>query len=598
LRGLFRKLAARGAFVLALLFAFAAAFLVDRFSPPPSADVSRGSEAAFARGLHPRELDEGVLARRWTKPVAVVAFRFLPPVPLTLQVRVAGQQGPVLVSAGGVLLGAIAPGRFAGNFEPVPEDDGALDVELRSEGFATDDGRVVGTLLNRVSVSYEPKTRLPPWPLAVAFLAPALAAVVLGRGAGMAPAAAARLAILTAVLEAAAVWPCGVVRSGYTLVLAGAITGGFAVAAGFAWVVARSHPEARAWAFAAVTAAVLVQGLAATHPLLVVSDAVFHAHNLEAVSRGELFLTSVTPHATPFRFPYGVSFYVLLAPLLRLGLDPVALVRVGAALAGVGASAVLFGLLVTSGPMRAGLAVVLFQLLPVTFQLFSFGNFSNVFGQAVTVAFFAWWAGRGWGGWPVGAVLLAVAGLAHLSTAIVILVLVAALALARGRALVREPARLLALGLGLGLAAVYYLHFWGLAIEQLPRLLEGSGRDGRPDVFAAVWRQGRAALLQWGAPAIALAVVGRPDPGGAGLDRDLAAYWGAGAVLAAAAVVSPLEVRYLYALALPLAVAAAQGVIVLGKRRDTAFAAALLVALQAALLGREVVEALVYRYRR
>src|SRR5262249_57086919 len=96
----------------------------------------------------------------------------------------------------------------------------------------------------------------------------------------------------------------------------------------------------------------------------------------------------------------------------------------------------------------AGLAVAVLQLLPVTFDLFSFGNLSNVFGQAVTVAFFAWWAGRAPGGWPVGALLLAVAGLAHLSSLIVITVLAGALAVFRGRALFADRARLVALVAG------------------------------------------------------------------------------------------------------------------------------------------------------
>jgi hypothetical protein len=406
------------------------------------------------------------------------------------------------------------------------------------------------------------------------------------------------VAVAVTGLEAAALWPFGLVRSPYALELAGGLAGGLAAAAGFAWMVSRRRSEARAWAFAAAMAAVAVQGLAATHPLLVVSDAVFHAHNLEAVSRGELFLTSLTPHVRPFRFPYGVSFYVLLVPLLRLGFDPVALVQGGASLAGVAASAVLFAFLAPSGPARAGLAVVLLQLLPVTFALFSFGNLSNVFGQAVTVAFVAWWSGRGRGGPALGGLLLAAACLAHLSALIVILTLLAALAIGRARTLAREPARLLALGIGLGAAGLYYQHFWGLVAEQLPRLAEGGGREGAPGILQAAWLQARAAVQQWGAPAILLGVAGRPRPSRGALDRDLAAYWCAGGILLAAAVVSPLEVRYLYALTVPLAVAAAGGAIRLGGRPVTALVAGVLVLAQVALAGWTVAEALLYRYRR
>jgi hypothetical protein len=600
LRGGFRSIAESGGLAVSLLVALAAAFVVDRFTPPPTADVLRGSEAAFARGLFPREIDDGVLARRWTKPAAVVSFRTLPGVPLGLQVRVAGHERSVFVSAAGVPLGAIAPGRFAGNFDVAPPADGRLDLELRTDGFATDDGRILGTLLNRVSLTYpSPRTppRLPPLALVLAFVGPALLAVLGGRAAGLPRIAASLVALTVSVLEAALVWPCGVVRSPYATTLAVLLAAGVAAAVAFAAFVGRRRPEARPWAFAAILLAVVVQGIAATHPLLVVSDAVFHAHNLEAVSRGELFLTSLTPHARPFRFPYGVSFYVALVPFLRLGVDAVDLVQSGAAIAGIAGSAALFALLaLTAGARVAGIAVGVFQLLPVTFDLFSFGNLSNVFGQAVTVAFFAWWTGGAPGGWPIGAMLLAVAGLAHLSSLIVITILAAALALFRGRALVRDRARLVALVVGLGLAGLYYLHFWPLVAEQLPRLSEGSGREGGPGVWDALWSQARAALQQWGLPAIILALLGRPHPSGDGLDRELGAYWAAGALLAAAAVVSPLEARYLYALGVPLAIAAAQGSPSAPRWRTVL--SGVLLALQAALAVRGVAEALVHRYRR
>ena len=146
----------------------------------------------------------------------------------------------------------------------------------------------------------------------------------------------------------------------------------------------------------------LVQVVVGASPLMIVSDAVFHANNLARVAEGNVFLTSMTQHATPFRFPYGVSFYALLTPLYRAGLDPVGLVRWGAALAGVAAAGGLFAALVPRGPRLAAAAVGVLQLLPGTVDVLSFGNLSNAFAQAVTVLFFAWWvsgrAARGWWG--------------------------------------------------------------------------------------------------------------------------------------------------------------------------------------------------------
>ena len=56
--------------------------------------------------------------------------------------------------------------------------------------------------------------------------------------------------------------------------------------------------------------------------------------------------------------------------------------------------------------------------------------------------------------------------------------------------------------------------------------------------------------------------MGAPRAGraAAGLDRDLTAWWIGAALLALPAVVSPLEVRYLYALTAPVAAAAGLGV--------------------------------------
>ena len=209
-----------------------------------------------------------------------------------------------------------------------------------------------------------------------------------------------------------------------------------------------------------------MQVVAGTSPLMVVSDAVFHANKLVRGGRAATCSrSSVTQHARPFRFPYGVSFYAVLAPLARAGLDTVALVRVGAAAAGLVATA---GCL-PSGPRpprpaAAALSAVLLQLLPGTFDVaYSYGNLSNAFGQAVTVLFFCWWAGRAPGGWPVGAALLALAALAHFSSFVFAVALVLALVIAEvaGR-LIRDRTRLWRRRRGARPPpALYYAHFGG-----------------------------------------------------------------------------------------------------------------------------------------
>jgi hypothetical protein len=328
---------------------------------------------------------------------------------------------------------------------------------------------------------------------------------------------------------------------------------------------------------------------------MVVSDAVFHANNLLRVVAGNLWITSQTQHSPPFQFPYGISFYVLLAPLFRLGLDAVWLVRGGAAVAGLAGSAALVWMLAPQGAARAGLAVVVLQLLPMTFDLYSFGNLSNVFAQALTALFFAWWAAGGPGGWPLGALLVAVAAMGHLSSFVVLAVLSAALLVAWRGEWRRARWRVLSAAVGLAVAALYYVQFLPLAMAQLPRLAEGStaGAAGRA-VTAPLF----AVVRQWGLPVIVLALAGLPRPGRGPLDRDLSAYWTAGAILAVVAMLSPLEVRYAYALGPPLAAAAAAGAVrawsygTAGRLGVAALGLA-----QAAIASRNLVESVLWRYR-
>src|SRR4029078_3663502 len=224
-------------------------------------------------------------------------------------------------------------------------------------------------------------------------------------------------------------------------------------------------------------------------------------------------------------------------------------------------SAGLFLLLAARGPATAACSVVLLQLLPGTFDVYSYGNLSNVFAQSMTALFFCWWAGRARGGWPLGAALLAAGALGHFSSLVVLVVLCACLVLMRRRGPGVDRTRVIAVAVGLGLALLYYASFWRLVVDQLPRLLEGGGqgRGASRGAGAAVWAQLAGVVAQWGIPAVILTVMGWPRLRRSLLDRDLAAYWIAGAALALPAVLTPLDVRYLYALTLPVAVAGAWG---------------------------------------
>jgi len=534
---------------------------------------------------------------RWTSGRARFRFVDLPAGRLAIEVRIRAHQGPVTVSAAGVVLGVLGPGERAGDYQLRLTRRGPLMVELAAETFAAGDGRHLGALLERVSVR-APRSAWPSGRVMLDFAAPAVAistaALLTGLGGGVALFAAFGLA----AVQALALWPHGGLHSDYRTTLAVLLVVGAILAGAFGSVMRRRRAGSAGWAFASALVVLAVQGVAATSPLMVVSDAVFHANKLAAVAGGDLFPTSVTQHAEPFRFPYGVAFYALLAPLARTGVDLIALVRGGAALAGLLASAGLFWVLLARGPRVAGLAVLLLQILPITFDVFSFGNLSNIFAQAAMTLFFAWWASSAPGGWPVGAMLLALGALGHFSGLVVLCALVAALVVARRGAGGLDPVRRTAAVAGLGLALLYYASFTGLILEQLPRLGEGGGQGGGAGLWSVLGGQALAALRWWGAPAMMLAVAGWPRSRWGRLERDLLGFWIAGGLLGVAAVVSPLEVRHFYALSVPLAASAAFGLERLsaagGPRRAAAW---ILLLLQAAIGLRGIVEAVLQRYR-
>jgi hypothetical protein len=189
---------------------------------------------------------------------------------------------------------------------------------------------------------------------------------------------------------------------------------------------------------------------------------------------------------------------------------------------------------------------------------------------------------------------------AHLSSSIVLLVLIGTLVWAGGEAIRRDRRRLGAVALGLGVAGLYYLHFAGLVLEQAPRLLEGGGqgRDAAIGVWGVLQAQLSGVRGQWGLPALMLACWGWPRRASAGVGNPLGAYWLAGALLLIPALLTPLEVRYLYALTLPLAAAAGLGLQRLnqagGARRALAW---LLFAAQLAIAVQGILEAVLHRYR-
>lgn len=622
-----------GAAAVASLLALLSAVALDRLAGDPAADVARGSEDAFVAGLYPRELvaaESGRRPLRWSGERVLVRFRNVPAGTRRIDVALRGHRQPVAVFVDGALVGSLAPAASRLELALPASRRTQVSVELRSETFVAGDGRRLGMQFGRVRLEHE-RAGPPPWGLLLAALATGLGSLAAAAAAGFAPAVGVAACAALLAVQGALLLPCGLARSDYALALPALLVLGCAAAAAFArWLStlgaapATAQTDAR-WTFAALLLAIAA-AVVWTSPMVVMSDAVFHGNKLRQVAGGDFFPVSRTQHAVPFRFPYGASFYALLVPLARAGFDPVALVRGGAGLAAV-AGALALLLLARGAPGRAALALLLLVAMPISGDVFSYGNLSNIFGQAVLLAFVAWWVTPR-GGAVVGAALLALSAVAHLSCALVAAVLVPLLLLleralpiqstaSSGRtppieamAGVEDPLRiaqpsrsgrtlLVAVLAGSALAALYYSRFVPLVLEQLPRLAEGGG-SGRQSIsmLQGLAQQALNAAGQWGWPALLLALAGLPRPSRGVLDRTLAAVWCAGGLLAALAAVSPLEVRYAYAMSFAVALAAAAGTRRLAARgRLAAGAAGLLLAAQLALALRATVEIVLQRYR-
>jgi hypothetical protein len=566
-----------------------------RLAPEPVVSVVAGTDEAFATGAYRRRVTSSGL-QRWTGSADAFEFARLPGPPTGIELAVRQHAAPVAVLVRGARLFEVPPGAMQGSVSLPPGLGDDLTVELRTD---VRPGGAPGALVDRLTVRHG-RDMGHGLATLLLFMVPALAAAAAAGRVGFTPLASLGFGLGASLVAALVLVPHGLLRSGWALTATAVFTVGVLVAAGLgSWIDGR-RPGSGRWAFAATLVVLVVQGLAATTPLMPVSDALFHGHKLQEVARGDLFPVSVTQHATPFRFPYGVAFYALLAPLLHLGLDPIAIVRWGAAGSAMLAAAALFSVVLPRGAAHAALATMALQLLPITFDVMSYGNLSNVFGQSLTVIFFAWWAGSAPGGWAAGAVVVAIASLAHFSSFVVMGVLGLSLILTRHRSHTLDRTRVIAVAVGLGFAAVYYLSFLPLVLEQLPRLREGGGTGkARRGLLAELGDELAWLRLRWGIPALVLLALGRPRPARGSLDRDTLAFWIAGGVLALLALFTPVEVRYVYALTLPLAIAMADALVerpTSGRPAGRAVVVAVGLA-QVVVATTAILEAITQRYR-
>lgn len=521
--------------------------LVSR-RPASLASLAYGTDDAFVTGgLEPRENQIGGGAIRWTRPKAAFSFEGVGPGLVDIDLEVRDHRTEVNLTANGAVIGTLPPGqrRIAAQTRL---GGSSLVLGIETEGFAAS-SRTLGTQF--VSLRVEPVPSPGSGPRGVPIrLWIALGAVILISVATQALAGlSVWIALLNPVLFVAMVLPAGLWRSGWLVECAVLLSVAMAIAAVLSRN-ARGSATARGFLQIAILSAFTVHGLLPPSPLLIQGDVQLHGNKLGEVARGNRFPTSRTDHKPPFEIPYGFSFYGVLTPFVSPEVSNVRVVREGAALFSALSIAGLALLLGRASARLGAAALLLWAFAPVNIRTMAFGNLSNVFAQAVFVLFLvtAGIAGKGKARGLLLAFLAALSATAHLSSFIVLVtLLLVALAIPRDR---HDPA-FRPLLLGVVLSAAYFASFLPMIAAQLPRLL--GERGGSSGVFDP-WRLPHQVVSSAGWPLIALLVLSilvraiRPI---LPLARSLGLT---GLLLAIAALISPIEVRYVLALAPLLAV--------------------------------------------
>lgn len=540
----------RRAAVVAILAGVGAILAIPRlidWTSPSVARLALGTDEAFAgSGMEPRENLVGGGALRWTGPVATFNFESAGPGAVQIDLEIRDHRTDVNVTANGALVGTLRPGerRLASS---IPLMGTSLQIGLETEGFQATN-RVLGTQF--VSLSITPRLGTAGLAASPRRLTAAVVALIV---LAVAAAAAAGLSYWGIVLPALTllllVLPAGLWRSGW-LTSCAILVAVAMLASSFVAARAKGGALSRGFLQAALFVALVVHGVLPPSPLVVQGDAQLHGNKVAEVARGNLFPTSRTDHKPPFEIPYGFSFYGLLAPGATEGGSNVPLVRHGAA-AFSALSALALAYLV--GRTSAGFAAattILWAFAPVNLRTMGYGNLSNVFAQSIFVLFLVAAASMPAGRFRnlVLTLLAALSATAHLSSFIVLLALLV-VSFAFGSE--RRSAAFKPLFAGTVIAALYFSAFLPLIASQAARLL--GERGGSSGVFDP-WRLPNLIFGSLGWPLLAALVLSgfvaawRPL---LPLSRSLLVT---GALLAVAALVSPVEVRYLLALSPLLAV--------------------------------------------
>jgi hypothetical protein len=505
---------------------------------------------AIVRGLYPVERGPDGVSYAWSRDAVTINLPGLDrqhPWELRLRFRGAREDPATLpwvqISVDGVTLDRRqAANHFQDVAVQLPTEDGpqrGARITIRcSNTFVPGPGdtRQLGIIIDEMrfvrlsrSVMFVPRPAL-----AAATLGGAIFGAFFGLIGLTAGGAAMAVAALACGQAAALVHGAGPYTPAYTDLLPWlavwiAVIGALLVSIVQRWMGQRLRNTAR-FAAAFSVAALYLKLVVLLHPTMPIGDALFQAHRFEWVRGGRYLFTSIAPGG--YEFPYAIGLYLAALPFASLvhgTLGFMVLLRFVVAIADAAAGVLLYPMITrqTGDRLAGAIAVALFHLVPLNFQVQTVGNLTNAFGQSlffacVALIVFGWATPRRY----VRLTLLTLAALAamvsHTSTfAIFVPMLVlSSLALwrftqddqedaAAGRALL--VVTLIAL---VAAVALYYGHFGGTYAAQFQRI---GGEMGKPaelsDPAGRTIAQRAAAVpyylnIYYGWPAMALAVIG------------------------------------------------------------------------------------------
>lgn len=468
-------------------------------------DMDRDLPRALARGLYPPERD-GDFTFAWTSGDATLLLRGLSrSAPWECTWRVRGGRGAGLVQP---LVQASVDGLIAGTTTAtndlqdvtvtVPARPGADGVTLALTVSPTvvpgpGDARQLGVQVDRVGcrpahgeLVVPPRQAVLQAALACALLgiALALSGITFGSAVGGA------IVIGAAQALPLAAGPAPYLNFGHTAVLLAAWIAAAVVVLTFLlerWNGSALRNTAR-FAILFSAASLYLQVLGLLHPSKLVIDAVFHAHRLDWVLAGRYFFTQPMPGGVSF--PYAIGLYVFAAPWSLLTDDHVSLLRIVVTSVQVVAGALLYPLAARAwGERLAGaIAVALFSVVPLPYELLGNANMANVFAQSVALAAvvaastFAL-AARAYVQVIFFFLVVALAFLSHVSTFAQLaatLLVIAALYMFRGGSVLRGPGRWVAavtIVAAVFAVVLYYGHFADVYINALRVRAGAAGGD-------------------------------------------------------------------------------------------------------------------------